>query len=152
MLGGSIEHKFGKNEWERNEDVVQEYHERIGSRIILPLNDRHAIIFYFTRDNTGNTHCFLVSLRDFGPPISLRYPVVNNRRGSRNILVRSTRNFCLRSWSEIGLLVGLKGLEKEVVSLTDTRTCPARRPPLNWFLAPLFSKQKQLSHTTSYER
>lgn len=27
MLGGSIEHKFGKNEWERNEDVVQEYHE-----------------------------------------------------------------------------------------------------------------------------
>lgn len=64
MLGGSIEHKFGKNEWERNEDVVQEYHERIGSRIILPLNDRYIIIFILQEIiqvllTVSSSHCVL---------------------------------------------------------------------------------------------
>ena len=89
----------------------------------------------------------------FGPLVSFRYPVS----------WQSTRLPGGISWLDalaifvydhearsVYRLVKKKRVRKDVVPLTDTRTCPARRPPLNWFLAPLFSKQKQLSNATSY--
>lgn len=107
-LGGSIEHEFGKIEWERNEDAVQEYHEGIGSRILqLSLWQTD---YYFIRDDklTVSSSCYVLWPSDIAR-VSGGLAI---DEAPSNILVRCTRDFCLRSWSEIGLLGGQKGLEK----------------------------------------
>lgn len=103
------------------------------------------------------THCFLVLLWCLALVHRYRSDIrsVGNRRGSLEkypgqMHSRFSSTIMKRDRSVGWLKKKKMGQKRCVVSLTDTRTCPARRPPLNWFLAPLFSKQKQLSYTTSY--